>query len=159
MALGLEQAIAEFLADEGIGVLYPAANASIFVTQQPPAPTREGGSPNAVDEELAVTVFADGGAPPQLTIGESWTITIQVRHPLPETALETQRAVYDLLQENGGQSNGANVNAQGNFRGIPVWRITADFPPILLGRDQDGRDGRYLSTQSFTVRTKHFSFS
>lgn len=159
MALGLEQAIAEFLAAEGIGILYPAAGSEIFVTMEPPAPTRYPDNPNAEAADLAVTVFADGGAPPQLTIGETWTITIQVRHPLPETALEVQRAIYDLLQENGGQSNGANPSAQGDFRGIPIWRITADFPPLLLGKDQDGRDGRYLSTQSFTVRTKHFQFS
>ncbi len=170
MALGIEQAIAEFLnappsPTPSFGGLYDDADPDdrvIFIQEQPPVPTDE--DPEDADEyvthaQLAITVFTDGGEPPQLLIGETYTVTIQCRHPSYETAMETQRNIYELLQENGGQSNGANPLAQGVFRGISIWRITADFPPLRLGRDLDGRDGRYRTTQSFTMRTKPITFS
>lgn len=168
MALGLEQAIAEFLnAPPGpvpsFGGLYDEADPAdrvIFVQEEPPVPTDlVGGSDEITTAELTITVFTDGGAPPQLLIGEEWSITIRCRHPLYETCMETQRSIYELLQMNGGQSNGANPLAQGLFRGIRIWLIEADFPPLRLGRDLDGRDGRYRTTQTFTVRTLPFTFS
>ena len=162
MSLGLEQAIAEFLnappaPTPSFGGLYDDADPTlrvIGISEEPAVPTDENGLP-----ELNITVYPDGGSPPQLLIGESWAITIQVRHPLYETCMSTQRAIYELLQENGGQSNGANPLAQGVFRGIKIWRITADFPPLRLGRDRDGRDGRFRTTQTFTVQTKPITFS
>ena len=170
MALGIEQAIAEFLNAPpspvpSFGGLYDDPDPDlrvIFVQEQPPVPTDE--VPEDPEEyvthaDLAITVFTDGGESPQLLIGETWTVTIQVRHPDYETTMDTQRSIYELLQENGGQSNGANPLAQGVFRGISIWRITADFPPFRLGRDTDGQDGRYRTTQSFTMRTKPFTFS
>lgn len=170
MALGLEQSLAEFLNAPpapvvSFGGLYDDADPAlrvIFIQEQPPVPTDE----SPVDDDgflttaaLAITVFTDGGAPPQLLIGEEYTITIQCRHDSYETAMETQRDIFQLLQENGGMSNGANPLAQGTFPGgIQIWRITADFPPLRLGRDRDGKDGRYRTTQSFTVRTKPITF-
>ncbi len=168
MALGLEQAIAEFLNAPpapvpSFGGLYDDADPAervIFIQEEPPAPSDSAPSDDYVTTALlAISVFTDGGEPPQLLIGEAYTITIQVRHPDYETAMETQRSIYELLQMNGGQSNGANPNAQGLFRGIPIWLIAADFPPVRLGRDLQSRDGRYRTTQSFTVRTKPFTFS
>ena len=162
MSLGLEQAIAEFLnappaPTPSFGGLYDDADPSlrvIGIQEEPQAPTADNGLP-----DLNITVYTDGGSPPQLLIGETWAITIQVRHPLYETAMQTQREIYELLQENGGQSNGANPLAQGVFRGINIWRISADFPPLRLGRDRDGRDGRFRTTQTFTVQTKPITFS
>ena len=167
MSLGLEQAIAEFLNAPpppavSFGGLYDDADPAqriIFVQQQPPVPSDDTDDPGApggyqTTAQLAITVFTDGGLEPQLLIGETNTITIQVRHPSYETSMQTQREIFQLMQENGGQSNGANPLAKGEFRGIKIWRITADFPPFRLGRDEDGQDGRYRTTQSFTVRSK-----
>ena len=172
MALGLEQALAEFLnappsPTPSFGGLYDDADPAervIFIDEIPPVPTDDTDDATALGgyittADLAITVFPDGGEPPQLLLGETWSITIQCRHPTFETAMETQRAIYQLLQENGGQSNGANPLAQGLFRGIKIWQIEADFPPLRLGRDRDGEDGRYRTTQTFTVRTKPFTFS
>ncbi len=172
MALGLEQALAEFLSTPppptpSFGGLYDdadPANRIIFIDEQPPIPTDLTSDPNALGgyittAQLAITVFTDGGAPPQLLLGEEWTITIQCRHPSMETAMETQRSIYSLHQQNGGQSNGANPLAQGQFGGIKIWQISADFPELRLGRDRDGEDGRYQMTQSFTVRTKPITFT
>lgn len=172
MALGLEQALAEFLnappaPTVSFGGLYDDADPAqrvIFIQEEPPVPVDDTADPSALGgyvttADLAITVFTDGGEPPQLLIGEVHTITIQCRHPAYETAMETQRNIFELLQENGGQSNGANPLAQGVFRGISIWRITADFPPVRLGRDLDGRDGRYRTTQSFTVRSKPITFT
>lgn len=164
MALGLEQAIAEFLRDV-VAVqpevttdpwpLYDEASPVVFIGEEPVG--REDEDDPARD--LSITVFTDGGEPPLKLIGETWTITIQVRHPLYETAMFTQRLIYQVLQMNGGQSNGANPLAQGLFNGIRIWKIEADFPPLRLGRDVEGRDGRFKTTQSFTVDTLPFTFS
>lgn len=168
MALGLEQAIAEFLNAPpppvpSFGGLYDEADPAdrvIFIQEEPPVPTDESpGSDEVTTNDLTITVFTDGGQAPQLLLGETWSITIRCRHPRYEVAMETQRDIYQLLQENGGQSNGANPLAQGVFRGIRIWLIEADFPPLRLGRDRDGRDGRFLTTQTFTVRTLPFTFS
>lgn len=172
MALGVEQALAEFLnappsPTPSFGGLYDdgdPAQRVIFVQEEPPVPTDDTDDASALGgyvttAQLAITVFTDGGEPPQLLLGETFTITIQCRHPSYETAMDTQRSIYELLQENGGQSNGANPLAQGLFGNISIWRITADFPPLRLGRDRDGLDGRFRTTQSFTVRTKPFTFS
>lgn len=172
MSLGLEQAIAEFLnappsPTPSFGGLYDdvdPAQRVIFIVEVPPVPSDDTDDASALGgyittAQLAITVFTDGGEPPQLLLGETWSITIQCRHPTYETAMQTQHAIQKLLQENGGQSNGANPLAQGVFRGIQIWRITADFPPIRLGRDRDGLDGRYRTTQTFTVRTKPITFS
>lgn len=172
MSLGIEQAIAEFLSTPpaptpSFGGLYDDAdpgNRVIFVAEQPPVPTDDtdtdpdlGGY--ITTSPLAITLLLDGGDPPQLRIGETQVLTIQCRHDSYETAMQTQRAIFELLQENGGQSNGANPLAQGVFRGIKIWRITANFPPLPLGRDRQSEDGRFVTTQSFTVRSKPVTFS
>jgi len=172
MSIGLEQAIAEYLSAPpaplaSFGGLYDdpdPANRVIFVQQEPPVPTDDTDglldlTPYQTTAQLAITVFTVGGLQPQLLLGETNTITIQCRHPSYESVMQTQREIYERLQENGGQSNGANPLARGVFRGIRIWRITADFPPFRLGRDADGRDGRYRTTQSFTVRSKPIIFS
>ena len=164
MALGLERAIAEFLRD--VVAIQPSVTTDPWPLYDEPSPVvyigeepvgREDEDDTARD--LSITVFTDGGEPPQLLLGEVWTITIQTRDPSYETAMEVQRQIYEALQMNGGQSNGANPLAQGVFRGIRIWKIEADFPPLRLGRDIEGRDGRYKTTQSFTVSTLPFTFS
>ncbi len=172
MATGLDQALAEFLSsppppEVSFGGLYDdpdPANRVIYVVEQPPIPTDVTDDESALGgyittSQLAITVFTDGGEPPQLLLGETWTITIQCRHLSAEVALETQRRIYLLLQQNGGQSNGANPLAQGEFGGIKIWRIEADFPELRLGRFAGEDDQRYRTTQSFTVRTKQITFS
>lgn len=172
MSLGLEQALAEFLnappaPATSLGGLYTDADPGqrvIWIGQQPPVPvddTDVAGAPADYNTTalLAITVFIDGGEPPQLLLRETTTITIQCRHPSYETAMQTQRAIFDLLQENGGQSNGANPLARGVFRGISIYRITADFPPLPIGRDAQSEGGRFITTQSFTVRSKPVTFS
>lgn len=168
MALGIEQAFAEFLNAPpapvpSFGGLYDEADPAdrvIFIQDEPPVPTDDSpGSDVITSADLTITVFTDGGQAPQLLLGETWAITIRCRHPRYETCMATQRSIYQLLQMNGGQSNGANPLAQGVFRGIRIWLIEADFPPLRLGRDRDGRDGRYRTTQTFTVRTLPFTFS
>ncbi len=162
MALGLDRALAEYLRDVVAPLtsfapwpLYDEADPVVFITEE--VPGREDEEDTARD--LTISVFTDGGEPPLLLLGETWTMTIQVRHPRSEAASEVQRDIYQALQMNGGQSNGANPLAQGVFRGIRIWKITADFPQLRLGRDLEGRDGRYKTTQSFTVETLPFTFS
>lgn len=172
MTLGIDQAIAEFLSSPpgglpSFGGLYDdadPANRIIFVAERPPIPTDDPADPGFPSDhettaDLAIVVVADGGGAPQLGIGETTSLNIEVRHPLYETCIATQRAIFELLQENGGQSNGANPLAQGLFRGIKIWRITADSAPTLLGRDDTNGDGRYGTTQAFTVRSKPIVFS
>lgn len=172
MALGVEQAIAEFLSsppppEASFGGLYDdpdPSNRVIFIGEKPPVPTDDTDSDPDLGgyittAPLAITVLPDGGDPPQLRIGESHVLTIQCRHARYEVAMETSRRIFELLQENGGQGNGANPLAQGVFRGIKIWRITANFPALPLGRDRQSEDGRFITTQSFTVRSKPVTFS
>lgn len=98
--------------------------------------------------DSTISVFMDSGPPPRLTISETTRITIRTRDQNYEDCLETARGVNDELHEN-----------QGDFDGILVARITADFPPVLLGRDQGGRQGgRWRATQSFTVLSRRYTF-
>ena len=167
MALGLEQAIAELLnAPPGnftpgsFGGLYDdatPANRVIYVGEQPEV------RPEDTDPlpDLTITVFPDGGGPPRLTLEEEWSITIQTRHPSYETAMETARNISDLLNQNGGagisQFAQSPIGTTGG--GIRVTLITADFPVTRLGRDVDGGDGRFVATQTFTVRTPRITFT
>lgn len=154
MALGIEKDIADYIVAEGIGLgLYDdatAANRTVHIGQFP-----TDGDTN----DLTITVFPDGGSGFVLGLWELTTITIQCRAPQYETAMETQRSIFNLLQENGGGSNGVNVDATGFFGSNLVGRITADFQPIGLGRDLDGRDGRFVTSQSFSVQSKPVQFT
>lgn len=156
MGLGIEGALATYIAAErGYGKWNDPvlANRVVFVQQQPPVPPQA--SPPADQgyetlSQLAVTIFMDGGSRPLLHIEEPHRVTVQCRHPRYELAMAEQRAVHDLLHENGGA--GRSANRRGVFSGIRISKITADFPPQRLGRDPSTRDGRALTTQTFTVR-------
>jgi len=145
--------IAQFLEDEGIGGLYDdpvPANRTIFIDEQPGTPAHE--EPEFSD--LVVVVRGDGGAPARLTIENTQTISILSRHKSSETAKSTAWNIHNLLQMNGGQSNGANAKAKSNFNGVLVTLITSDFPPTSLGRDSGERDGLFRLSESFTVKAK-----
>lgn len=172
MAFGVDHALALFLATPPGGVasfggLYDdpdPANRVIFVAERPPWPTDDPADPGAPTDydttsDLAIIVGASGGGPPLLQLGETTSVNIEVRHPLYSEAIQVQRRIFELLQENGGGSNGANPLAQGVFDGIRIWRITADNAPTLLGRDDTSGDGRFGTTQAYTVRSKPIAFS
>ena len=167
MAQGLERALANAIAAELVVGLFDdadPANRVVHTQVEPPVPieavpdltTFDDGSTTA---SLAITVFGDGGEEGQLRLLEVHTITIQCRHPQEEVAWETQRQIFEFLEENGGGVGpGEAPKATGNFSGILIARIKADFQPIRLRRDPSDRDGRFRTSQSFTVRTKNFSF-
>lgn len=167
MAQGLERAIANAIAAElGVGLFDDAdpANRVVYTQVEPPhaieaTPDLSTFDDGTTTSPLVVTVFTDGGEPGQLLIQQVWTITVQCSHPTEETALETQYTIFQFLEENGGAAGpGSNPDARADFSGILVTRIKADFQPIRLGRDPSDRDGRFRTSQSFTVRTKNFSF-
>jgi hypothetical protein len=163
-APALEQALAEYLAAVLEVGLYSDADPAlrvVFVGEEPPVPAEtaaalaDGADPYATTAQLTITVFVDGGAGPLLTLGEQHTITVQTRHPSYVTALDVAARIGARLHENGGA--GANPWAQADFGSAPpvrVLRITADFPPIRLGRGEGEREGRYRCSQSFTVLCK-----
>jgi len=157
VSLGLEKAIADYVSTTlpsvragtyGLYTEAAAADRIVYVGEIPPV------LPNA-DElglpSLTITVQSDGGPPPDGLLREDVTLNVVVRDKDFETALEVQRAIFTLLHENGGGGNGANAFANGRYNGIRVRRITADFQPIRLGRDQQGANGRFVSSQGYTV--------
>lgn len=146
MATGLADKIADFLSDEGFGDKFDGVTPVIFVEEEP------------ADPDHVITVLGASGQAPLLTLVETEAFEVRVRHPSAESCLSIQRDIYELLQENGGAGTN-NPDSQGDFGGIPVARITADFPAVRLGRDRDGVDGRFRSTQTFTALTRRFSFS
>ncbi len=155
MATHLAQGFAEFLEEQGVGGLYSdatAANRMIWVNERPASDQFD------VDEmpDPVVTVLLDGGGPGSV-MGREYSLTFFTESDSSETAIEKAEEIYDLLKNNGGQSNGANANAQGLFNGIPVWQVLADFPPTPIGRDRGGEDGRFQVSQTFTVKTKNFT--
>ena len=165
MAEGLERAIANYLSTTlSLGLFNDAspANRVIYTQMEPPVITEDFDpllDPDAGEttSDLTITVFGDGGEPGQRRFLEIHTITIQCRSEFEEVAWETQRNVFDALEEQGGV--GDHPNAMSDFNGILIARINADFQPIRLGRpNRDEGDGRFVCSQSFTVRTKRFSF-
>lgn len=157
MGLGIEAALARYIAEKrGYGVWDDPDRSRrvVFLQYQPPVPP-----PATVPDDggyetlsaLAVTVFLDGGLQPQRDLLEPTRVTIQCRHPRYETAMAEQRAIHELLHENGGTTR--RPDGTGRFPGgVRIGRITADFPPLRLGRDPSARDGRALTTQTFLVR-------
>lgn len=149
MALGLEQALAEHIAAERGYGLYDDADPAqrvVFVGWQPPVPPQE--TPPTDDgyettSALAVSIFLDGGSQPRRALLEPHRVTVQCRHRRYELAMAESRAIHDLLHEAGGRFGLGQVR---------IAKITADFPPQSLGRDPSPRDGRALTTQTFTVR-------
>lgn len=166
MALGLEQQIASYVATQlGLGLYSDPTESqqNVHIYQEPPA-TRaavEAPVPTAAWEaglpDLIVTVYPDVGGEGELEFLERHGITIQVRHPQAEVGHSTARDIFELLHENGGV--GVSANAQGDFGGILIARITADFPPFPLGRDTQEQDGLYRWSTSYSVVTKRFAFS
>lgn len=152
MALGIERALAAFVATELTHELYDFATAAdrvVFVGEIPPVPKRTADLVNFND--LTITLFRDGGGPRQGLLREEIAVTVTVRHPLYETAMIEQRRVEDLLHENGGGGNGAKQDAVGLFGDYRVSSIRAAAGAVPLGRDQSGSAGRFTSTQTFDV--------
>lgn len=154
--MSLDQALAAYIAAaRGYGLWDDAdlARRVVFVQWQPPVPPQASPPADGGYETLAalaVTVFLDGGQAPLGLLREVHRVTVQCRHPLSGTAMAEQRAIAALLHENGG--TGRRAGAQGLFGAVRIARITADFPPLRLGRDPSARDGRALTTQTFSVR-------
>ncbi len=138
MALGLEQAIAEHLNQNGFGDLYDGTTPAIFIFEEPDTPLN------------AITVIPEAGAPPTaVKLQENHGISVRVRRQEPEAAFEVSRDIYVLLHETDGL-----------FKQIAVAKILAvTSAPIALGRERVGPDaGGYRTTQSFSVNTKRFAF-
>lgn len=163
MALGLEQAIAEYLEAKGFGSLYDDADISqrvIFVQQRPPAPVDDPTEPGAVTTAaLAISVFVERGEPRAQGLVEEHGFVLECRHLAYETAMQIQRQLYELLHENGGQSGTINPQATGDFGGVSVIWIRATTMPELVGRDAKEEGGRFVTQQSFRAQTKPITLS
>lgn len=163
MALGLDQAIAEYLSAQGYGGLYDdsdPASRVIFIEGRPPASRLEVETSDVeTSADAMIMVALAGGSPPNGLYDWSFSVKIECRHPNYEDALGLAHGIFRLLHENGGFGNGCNANAVGDFSGIKVIRMTADYPPFTLGRDRSEEGGRSIMTQTFTVRTKPFTLS
>ncbi len=145
MALGVDQALAEHLADNGFGVLYGNANAGIFVGFEPDGD----GAPDD-----AITLLTGPGAAPDIErLKETHSLTIIVRRGGvndAETSVTDERAIYEFLHD----------QTSGEIRGVPFARVTADTSsPVRLGRDDGVGRGRYRVSRTYTVLTLgKFSF-
>lgn len=163
MALGLEQAVAEYLEAKGFGGLYDDADLSqrvIFVQQRPPAPLYDPAEPGAASTApVTISVFVEGGEAKAQGLVEEHDLVIECRHATYETAMQTQRQLYTLLHENGGQSGTINPNATGDFGGVSVIWIRATTMPELVGRDSNEEGGRFVTQQSFRAQTKPITLS
>lgn len=163
MALGLEQAVAEYLEALGFGGLYDDADISnrvIFVQQRPPAPVDDPAEPNAeTTAALAISVFVGPGEPVARGLVEERDLTIECRHRSYETAMQTQTQIHALLNENGGQSGTVNPNATGYFGAIDVIWIRATTMPEIVGRDAKEEGGRFVTQQAFRAQTKPITLS
>lgn len=163
MALGLEQAIAEYLGAKGFGGLYDDADISnrvIFVQERAPAPVSDPAEPGArTTAALAISVFVGPGEPRASGLVEERDVTIECRHLAYETAMQKQTQLHALLNENGGQSGTINPNATGDFGGVSVIWIRATTMPELVGRDSKEEGGRFVTQQSFRAQTKPITLS
>lgn len=134
MALGLEAAVAQYLADNGFGT-FLGADATIFVGQEPEAP------------DDTITIYPAGGQAYTDVLGENHRLQVRVRNTSYEACHETIRDVFIALHD-----------LQGNLQGIPVARVTSLAPPSPIGQDTDEQGGRWRFTQLFDVITRRFDF-
>lgn len=158
MALGVAEAVAELLRDgdpapdrlvDGLDTLrgfrlYDDADTSkrhIFVTEEPP------------DPDESVTVLLEGGARPiggggAHPIARQPAFTVRSRAASSETAQEIAHEVHAILDY-----------FHGLVRGIPFFRIDANFEPLPLGRDRSGSGGRWVFSQTFRSISKRYALS
>lgn len=156
MGLGVEEAVAMIIRDgdparsiDGLDTLYGYRlydDASedarrIFVAEEPDQP----------DE--SVTVVLEGGAPPTgggppNAVGRSPAFSVRCRAASYARAQQLAHEVYAVLDW-----------FEGLVRGVPFFRILANFEPIPLGRDRDDRAGRWIFTQTYRSTTKRYGLS
>ncbi len=93
--------------------------------------------------DFAVTVLPEQGPAPRRTIGEQPLFAVRVRHPDGREANLFLRQVFEFLQEFQGRIGAAPV--------YPVARIFATTTAAQLGLDENGQQGRWRVTQTYTA--------
>lgn len=91
--------------------------------------------------DFAAAVIPEAGGEPTHVIGEFPVVTIRVRHPKAREANLFIRKVYNALQEF------SSTDLAGS--GIGLARIRATQGPVQIGRDDDGKQGRWIVQQTF----------
>lgn len=155
MALGVDRAVAEILRDgdalRGIlglaavdsFVMHDVATSSdlrvIWVGEEPPKP-----------DETVTVILEGGGAPTQgahgVGLGRSPAFTVRTRGETYDTTQARAHVVHGILDE-----------FEGVVHAVPFWKINANTEPIPLGRDREGRGGRWVWSQTFRSMTKRYS--
>lgn len=98
------------------------------------------------DSDFAVTVLPESGNPGTRRISEFPSFSVRVRHRNAAEANLFLRRIFEFLQE-----------FQGRLGSSPTWpvaQIRADATPVQIGRDRDGRQGRWRVTQTFSAITR-----
>lgn len=136
--------VAKFLADEGLGAFVqdeldadrdPAEVTGTLVTAGEVAPR---------PDDAIVVLRGIGGRMDSVGVQEDHVLEVQCRAPTYEAAWDRALSVSNALHL-----------AQGDLGGFGVlMRVRAEAPPISLGRDADGRGGRWVTSQIFTAVLK-----
>ncbi len=98
------------------------------------------------DPSFAVTILPESGNPGTRRISEFPSFSVRVRHSNAAEANLFLRLIFEFLQE-----------FQGRLGSNPTWpvaRIRADATPVQIGRDRDGRQGRWRVVQTFSAITR-----
>jgi hypothetical protein len=98
------------------------------------------------DPAFAVTVIPESGNPGTKRISEFPSFSVRVRHTNAAEANLFLRRIFEFLQEYQGRL--------GTSPTWPVARISADATPVQIGRDRDGRQGRWRVQQTFNAITR-----
>lgn len=98
------------------------------------------------EPNFAVTVVPESGNPGTKRLSEFPSFSVRVRHTNAAEANLLLRRIFEFLQE-----------FQGRLGTTPTWpvaSIQADATPVQLGRDRDGRQGRWRVQQTYSAITR-----
>lgn len=132
MAL-FEKVIKDFIQSQGFTDSF-AATPVYFIAMEKPNP------------DFSVTIIPESAPSGTRRISEFPSFSVRVRHSKAAEANLFQRRIFELLQEFQGRL-GTNPT-------WPVARIQANATPVQLGRDRDGRQGRWRVQQTFNAITR-----
>lgn len=96
--------------------------------------------------DFSCTIIPESGNPGTRRISEFPSFTVRVRHTNAQEANLFLRRIFEFLQE-----------FQGRLGTDPTWpvaQIRADATPVQVGRDRDGRQGRWRVSQTFSAITR-----
>lgn len=96
--------------------------------------------------DFTVSILPESGSPGTKRLSEFPSFSVVVRHRNAGEANLFLRRIFEFLQE-----------FQGRLGSTPTWpvaQIRANATPVQLGRDRDGRLGRWRVTQTFSAITR-----